>query len=581
MKVKLAKTAGFCMGVRRAMEIIMSEANKGNGKLFTYGPLIHNQQVLDLLESKGVDVKEDIDKLDKGRIIIRAHGISPDEREVIRSSNLKIIDATCPRVAKVQAIIRKYNNKGYTPVIFGDPRHPEVIGLMGYSKGNGIVINSVEDIEIRLRRTDKKRLVVVSQTTQDVDAYRKIMNEIKSHYPEAIIFDTICDETYKRQREVKSLASEVDSMVIVGGYNSGNTKRLYKISRSTGKPTFHVETEKELQNSWFSSTESTGVTAGASTPNWMIKSVTERLKTMGKTRQHPLGDLLKKIFQFLIKTTIPEAIGAFFLTYAGLILSRGNADFIHPFLALLYVYCMHILNRFLDKEASTYNDPGIALFYTQHKTFLIITSLIGIGTGLILSLSLGIAQFLLFLALTILGLVYSIPIIPWRFGYLRRYAKIKDLPGSKTMAEALAWGTISSLLPIIGWPEPFWPGVLISFFFVSSMCYVRSGLFDILNMQGDLIVGRETLPIALGERRTLKLLLLLNIIFATILLLSTAIRVVSNLGYFLIICFLISFFYLTAYKKGWMRDGYPLHAIVESNLFLAGLIAFIWSAVGG
>ena len=579
MKVKLAKTAGFCMGVRRAMEIILSEANKGNGKLFTYGPLIHNQQVLDLLGSKGVDVKEDIDKLDKGRIIIRAHGISPDEREVIRSSNLKIIDATCPRVAKVQAIIRKYNNKGYTPVIFGDPRHPEVIGLMGYSKGNGIVINSVEDIEIRLRRTDKKRLAVVSQTTQDVEAYRKIMNEIKSHYPEAIIFDTICDETYKRQREVKSLASEVDSMVIVGGYNSGNTKRLYKISRSTGKPTFHVETERELQNSWFSSTESTGVTAGASTPNWMIKSVTERLKTMGKTRQHPLGDLLKKIFQFLIKTTIPEAIGAFFLTYAGLILSRGNADFIHPFLALLYVYCMHILNRFLDKEASTYNDPGIALFYTQHKTFLIITSLIGIGTGLILSLSLGIAQFLLFLALTILGLVYSIPIIPWRFGYLRRYAKIKDLPGSKTMAEALAWGTISSILPVIGWPEPFWPGVLISFFFVSSMCYVRSGLFDILNMQGDLIVGRETLPIALGERRTLKLLLLLNIIFATILLLSTAIRVVSNLGYFLIICFLISFFYLTAYKKGWMRDGYPLHAIVESNLFLAGLLAFIWKLI--
>ena len=581
MKVKLAKTAGFCMGVRRAMEIIMSEANKGNGKLFTYGPLIHNQQVLDLLGSKGVDVKENISENDQGRIIIRAHGIAPNEREMIRSSNLKIIDATCPRVAKVQAIIRKYNNKGYTPVIFGDPRHPEVIGLMGYSKGQGIVINSVEDIEILLRRTDKKRLVVVSQTTQDVDAYRKIMNEIKAHYPEAIIFDTICDETYKRQREVKSLASEVDSMVIVGGYNSGNTKRLYKISRSTGKPTFHVETEKELQSSWFSSTETAGVTAGASTPNWMIKSVTERLKTMGKTRQHPLGGLLKKVFQFLIKTTIPEAIGAFFLTYAGLILSRGNADFIHPFLALLYVYSMHVLNRFLDKEASTYNDPGRALFYTQHKTFLITTSLIGIGTGLILSLYLGIAQFLLFLALTILGLIYSIPIIPWRFGYLRRYAKIKDLPGSKTMAEALAWGTISSLLPVIGWPEPFWPGVLISFFFVSSMCYVRSGLFDILNIQGDLIVGRETLPIALGEERTLKFLLLLNIIFATILLSSTAIRVVSNLGYFLIICFLISFFYLTAYQKGWMREGSSLQAIAESNLLLAGLIAFIWSAVGG
>ncbi len=581
MKVKLAKTAGFCMGVRRAMEIILSETNKGDGKLFTYGPLIHNQQVLDLLRSKGVDIKKDIDEHDKGRIIIRAHGITPTEREMIRASNLKIIDATCPRVAKVQTIIKKYNNKGYTPVIFGDAKHPETIGLMGYSKGHGIVISSVKDVEIRLRQADKKRLVLVSQTTQDVDTYRKIRNVIKARYPDAIIFDTICDETYKRQREVRSLASEADSMVVVGGYNSGNTRRLYQISRSTGKPTFHIETEKELESPWFSSAETVGVTAGASTPKWMIKKVTDRLKTMGKSRRYHLGNLLGKAFQLLIKITIPEPIGAFSLTYAGLMLLKGSVDFIYPFLALLYVYSMHVLNRFLDKEASKYNDPGIAFFYKQHKIFLITTSLVGIGTGLILSLSLGISQFFLFLALTILGLVYSIPIIPWKFGYLGRYAKIKDLPGSKTMAEALAWGTISSLLPIIGWSNPFWPGVLISFLFVSSVCYVRSGLFDIINIQGDLIVGRETLPVALGEKRTLNLLLLLNSLFAIILLLSTAIGIVSNLGYLLIICFLISFLYLTAYQKGWMRDGFPLQAIAESNLLFAGFLAFIWSAIGG
>ncbi len=573
MKVKLAKIAGFCMGVRRAMEIALSEANKGDGKLFTYGPIIHNQQVLDLLRSKGVDVKENINTHDKGRIIIRAHGITPAEREKIRSSNLTLIDATCPRVAKVHAIIRKYSNKGYTPVIFGDAKHPEVIGLMGYSKGQGIVIHSVEEVE---KLPDNKKIILVSQTTQDVDAYRKIIDATKKHYPGAIIFDTICDETYKRQREVRLLASEVDSMVIVGGYNSGNTKRLYQISQSTGKPTFHIETDKELQNSWFSSTETAGVTAGASTPNWMIKSVTDRLKTMGKTRQHPLRSIFKRVFQFLVKITLPEAIGAFFLTYAGLILSRGNADFIHPFLALLYVFSMHVLNRFLDKEASAYNDPGTALFYTTHKTFLIITSLIGICAGLILSLSLGIAQFLLFLALTILGLVYSIPIIPWRLGYLGRYGKIKDLPGSKNIAEALAWGTISSLLPIIGWPKPFWPGVLISFFFVSSMCYIRSGLFDILNMQGDLIVGKETLPVALGEERAIKLLLLLNSLFGILLLASTAIGMASNLGYFYIVCFMISFSYLEAYNKGWMRDGYLLQSIAEVNLLLAGVFAFIW-----
>ena len=573
MKVKLARNAGFCMGVRRAMEIALFEAHRGDEKLFTYGPLIHNQQVLDLLRSKGVDVKEDIDKHDKGRIIIRAHGITPNERETIRSSNLKIIDATCPRVAKVQAIIKKYNNKGYFPVIFGDARHPEVVGLMGYSKDHGAVINSVEDVE---RLPEKKRLVVVSQTTQDIDAYRETTDAIKARYPDSVIFNTICHETYKRQMEARSLASEVDSMVIVGGYNSGNTRRLYQISRSTGRPTFHIETEKDLKSPWFSSAETVGVTAGASTPNWMIKSVTERLKTMGKRRYHPLGSILRKVFLFLLKSNIPLAAGAFSVTYAGLRISKGNADLIHPFLTLLYVYSMHVLNRFLDKEASTYNDPSIAFFYNQHKAFLITTSLLGIGTGLILSLALGIAQFLLFLAMTILGLVYSIPIIPWRFGYLRRYARIKDLPGSKTMAEALAWGTISSLLPVIGWSTPFWPGVLVSFLFVSSMCYIRSGLFDILNIQGDLIVGRETLPIALGEEKALKLLLLLNSFFAIFILISTAIGIVSNVGYPLISCFFISFIYLTAYQKGWMRDGSPLQAIAEGNLLLAGLLAFIW-----
>ena len=578
MKVRLAKTAGFCMGVRRAMEIALSEANKGDGTLFTYGPLIHNQQVLDLLRSKGVDIKEDINEHDKGRITIRAHGITPTEREMIRSSNLKIIDATCPRVAKVQGIIKTYNKKGYTPVIFGDSRHPEVIGLMGYCKGHGIVIGSVEDVK---RLPEKKRLVVVSQTTQDVDAYREITEAIKGRYPEAIIFDTICDETYKRQREVKSLARRVDSMVIVGGYNSGNTRRLYQISRSTGKPTFHVETEKELESVWFSSTETVGVTAGASTPNWMIKNVTERLKTMGKSRQHALGGLLKKAFQFLLKINIPVATGAFSLTYAGLMLSRGNADLIHPLLALFYVYSMHVLNRFLDKEASTYNDPGAALFYNQRKAFLITTALTGIGVGLILSLYLGISQFLLFLILTLLGIVYSIPIIPLRFRYLGRYAKIKDLPGSKTMAEALAWGIISSLLPIIGWPGPFWPGVIASFFFVSSMCYVRSGLFDVLNIQGDLIVGRETLPIALGEEKALNLLHLINAFFGVFTLLSAATGIVSRLGFLLFVCFFNSFVYLTAYQKGWIRDGSRLQAVAESNLLLAGLLALTWSAVGG
>jgi (E)-4-hydroxy-3-methyl-but-2-enyl pyrophosphate reductase len=573
VKVRLARSAGFCMGVRRAMEITLSEANKGDGGLFTYGPLIHNQQVLDLLRAKGVDIIEDVDEHEGGRIIIRAHGISPAERESIRNSNFRIIDATCPRVKKVQAIIRKYYNKGYTPVIFGDARHPEVIGLMGYGGDRSIVIGSPSDVE---KLPKDEMLVVVSQTTQDVDAYRAAVNAIKNRYPEAVIFDTICHETYKRQREVRALAAEVDSMVVVGGGNSGNTRRLYEISKSMGIPAFHVETEKELESSWFTSAETVGVTAGASTPNWMIKKVMERVKAMGQEGRYFFANIPGKALRFLTTITIPESIGAFSLTYAGLVLSRGRAQLIYPFLALLYVYSMHVLNRFLDKEAGKYNDPGIALFYTEHRTFLVTTSLATIGTGIFLSLSLGVVQVLLFAALTVLGLAYSIPIIPLRLGYLGRYAKIKDLPGSKTLAEALAWGTISSLLPFIGWSRPFWPGILVSFLFVSSLCYVRAGLFDILNMQGDLIVGKETLPIALGERRALRLLLLINAIVACLMLLATAIGFVSTLGYSLVICFLIPVAYLEAYQREWIKDGPCLQAIVEGNLLLAGLLALVW-----
>ncbi len=579
MKVRLAKTAGFCMGVRRAMEIVFSELNKGGGRLFTYGPLIHNRQVLELLRTKGVEIKERINEGDRGRIIIRAHGITPDERKVIKASNLKLIDATCPKVAKVQAIIKRYCNKGYVPVIFGDKQHPEVTGLMGYSGGRGIVIGPSEDPGSVLAGETEKGLVVVSQTTQNIEAYEKAKEGIREICKNVVIFDTICNETCKRQRETKLIASRVHSMVVVGGYNSGNTKRLYHIAESAGKPAFHVETEKDLRNSWFSSVESVGVTAGASTPNWMIKKVTERLKKMGKGKRGAVSNFVNWFFQLLAKINVLLAAGAFTLTYAGLVLSRGETPLSYPLLASLYVYSMHIINRFLDKGASSYNDPGLALFYSGHRGFLLFTSVAGIGAGIMLSWYLGPSQFIFFVVLAGLGVIYSMPIIPLRSKYLGRYAKIKDLPGSKAMAEALAWGIISSALPYIAPNGSSWAGALSSFLFVSSMCYIRSGLFDIINIQGDLIVGMETLPVALGQEKSVNLLLWLTAFFGLIILFFAHIGEASGLGYLVLLCYAVSFSYLFAYKKTWLKEGRLLQLIAEGNLLLAGLLAFIWNTI--
>ena len=176
MKVRLAKTAGFCMGVRRAMEMVLAEANKDKGPLFTYGPLIHNRQVIELLESKNVKTIEDISGIETGTLLIRAHGIPPDQRKFLKSSPLNIIDATCPRVAKVQSIIRYHAHKGYIPVIVGDRDHSEVVGLMGYGNGRAQVISSPAEVSL-LPETDK--LILVAQTTQNKEQYQEITAAIK------------------------------------------------------------------------------------------------------------------------------------------------------------------------------------------------------------------------------------------------------------------------------------------------------------------------------------------------------------------------------------------------------------------
>ena len=258
------------MGVRRAMEMVLAEINKGTQPLYTYGPLIHNRQVLALLETKGVTAADDIKDLDWGTIVIRAHGIPPHERRAIKASGLRIRDATCPRVARVQAIISSHTKQGYNAIIVGDKNHPEVKGLMGYAHGRVYAINGPEEIE-KLPRL--KKVFVVAQTTQSAQNFQEVVQAVKERIPEALIFDTICDATYNRQKEVRAFAGHVDGVVVVGGYNSGNTQRLVQISCESDMPTLHVETEKNIDKEKLADMEVVGVTAGASTPNWMIKGV--------------------------------------------------------------------------------------------------------------------------------------------------------------------------------------------------------------------------------------------------------------------------------------------------------------------
>jgi (E)-4-hydroxy-3-methyl-but-2-enyl pyrophosphate reductase len=573
LKVRLAKTAGFCMGVRRAMEMVLAEANRQKGMLFTYGPLIHNNQVLDLLESKKVRAIDDITGLDKGTLLIRAHGIPPQERSLLKSSNLKIIDATCPRVAKVQAIIRYHAKKGYIPVIVGDRDHAEVIGLVGYGEGKARVINSIDELS---DFPNTARLCLVAQTTQNEDLYAEISDFVRINYPDSLIFETICEATSDRQAEVKSLAEHVDGIVVVGGYHSGNTRRLARISEETGTPTFHIETEKELSKEDFSSMETIGITAGASTPNWMIKNVIKEIEAIKGRGETVVERWMKKGFKFLLLSNLLVSMGAFSLSYAAAILSGRNPDIYYPLLTFLYIYAIHVLYRFLDKGASSYNDPERAGFYKRHRKFLIFTSVFAIISALIISYHCGLAVFTIMTGLTLLGIIYSIPIVPSSLRHVWRYAKIKDIPGSKTLLEALAWTIVITLLPFVEIPGLEWGAVTITFFIVFSMAFVRTAFFDVFQVQGDLIVGVETLPIYLGERKTITLLKWIIVLAAAILIIAPFFNLVSLFSLMLIISLLTLSLTFTAYENRRIYPGPLLELLVEGNLFLTGLLGLVW-----
>jgi (E)-4-hydroxy-3-methyl-but-2-enyl pyrophosphate reductase len=561
------------MGVRRAMEMVLSEANRKEGPLFTLGPLIHNKQVLDLLAQKGVRPVEDLTEVKAGSIVIRAHGIPPQVREAIKGSGLKVIDATCPKVAKVQAIVRYHTRRGRSAVIVGDRDHAEVIGLVGYGGECAHVIQNIKDIS-KLPPMDS--LIVVAQTTQNEEKFRKVAAALKDRFPDVYIFDTICEATCQRQQEVRSFKDHVDALVVVGGHHSGNTQRLVDISKEVGVPVFHVETEKDLEKERFSGLEVVGVTAGASTPNWMIKDVVRKIEGIQGQRETGVLPWIKRGIKFLVLGNLLVAGGAFAFSYAEAILGRRVPQITFPSLALLYIYAMHVLNRFLDKGASAYNDPERAAFLNKHRYLLIITGILAMATALALSYTIGKATFLALSGFSALGIVYSIRLIPRRVRHRSRYTKIKDIPGSRSISEALAWVAVIAVLPLLSREQIIWPTAILATTVVLLMAFTRSAISDLFQVQGDLIVGTETLPITLGERNTLNLLKIILLATAFILAAGPYLGLVDPFSYMLLIPLLTLSLCLVTYERRWIHPGIGLEAMVEGNFLLAGLLGALW-----
>jgi len=576
VRVKLAKTAGFCMGVRRAMEKVLSEANKGGDPLYTFGPLIHNKQVLDLLESKGVGSIHKLDRARDGRVVIRAHGIPPAQRQAIRKSGAKVIDATCPRVARVQAIIRYYSSKGYCAVIVGDRDHAEVEGLMGYARGEVYVIQGPEDVS---SLPEFPRAFAVAQTTQNERNYTEVAKRLRARFPHILIFDTVCETTHQRQQEVRSFAGQVDAVVVVGGYHSANTQRLAEVSREAGLPTFHVETGKDLNKERLQGMEVIGVTAGASTPNWMIKEIVREIESVRGRRESSLIRRLKEVYKFVVLSNLLVASCAFSFSYASLVLCDTVRDMRFPCLAFLYILAMYTLNRFLDRGASAYNDPERAAFLRRHRPLLVMVGVGCICGAMIVSYHIGPTTLLSMAGLSSLGIVYSVPLLPKRMREKWRYSKIKDVPGSRSISEALAWGAIITVLPLLEGDRILWPVWVACVSVVLLMAFCRSAIFDIFQAQGDLIVGTETLPITIGENRTLGLLKGVLTAVGVVLFVGPFLGLASGFAYLLLLPVFGFSLCLVAYERRWLLPGTAFEGLVEGNLFVTGVLAYLWQRI--
>ena len=273
MKVEIAQCSGFCFGVKRAIGIAQQALTKNKGKpVYSLGYIIHNSQVVEGLAKEGLMSVKDLSGVKEGVVVVSSHGASPEVFDEIKDKGLELVDATCPYVMSAQKIVSSLAQEGYLVLILGDKNHPEVKSLVGFARGKAIVIKDVDElkkVELPLRKVG-----LVSQTTQLMENFSKVISEVLKKEPlEFRVFNTICNDTKKRQESAAKLAKDSDVMIIVGGKISANTKRLFEICSGICGLSHHIETAAELKQEWFKNKESVGIASGASTPDWIINEI--------------------------------------------------------------------------------------------------------------------------------------------------------------------------------------------------------------------------------------------------------------------------------------------------------------------
>ncbi|GEM_PF-79318 len=585
MKVIVAKTAGFCWGVRRAMDAVLDvSARRHSGPVQTLGPLIHNPQALELIGRRGVSVAAAPEDVKDGAVVIRAHGIPIQAlrglKERQQKGGLEIVNATCPEVAKVHSRIKKWSPKGYFTVILGTHGHAESVAHQSFAENGSAIVANMDEARA-LPEAQLEKVLVVAQTTFTVKDYNEISEYIRSRAKDCIAENTICEDTWTRQEEAATLARTVDYVVVVGGKASSNTKHLAELAARNGKPVQYVETASELDLASFTGHETVGVMAGASTPTWLVEEVVDVLEQVGKGPEH-----FTRLLNAAFGTPLRLAAGAAALTLGVHAWTGLRPSWTYAAITALYVLAMFLLAPYLNPLGLGSKGPARARILERNRSFMVGTALASLVAACALAFILGWGSLLVVAGASVFGLVYK-----RKLHVLGRELSIQAIPGSKDVLVPMALAVVALALPLwhhgSHWNGRVWAGIIL----VAVLGFARTTLYNLKDMQNDQILGKETLPIVFG-RRTTKIVLLAALAGAAVaavwaslldptafaggfhLLASASARLWTGLA-IILACLAYPVLHLWLFQERFSAGKPRFEPWVELSFYMAGLLAIL------
>jgi 4-hydroxy-3-methylbut-2-enyl diphosphate reductase len=565
------------------MNLAFTALKAETGPVYSVGPLVHNQAAFDLLEKKGLSLYEEGAELKDGAVvIIRAHGLPPEKELSLREGSATIVDATCPKVAAVQRLVKREAEAGRSIIIWGTARHPEVEGLLGYSQGKGIAIDGIDDLDAL---PNYEKVLLVAQTTQDIAKWEALKQRAEEKYQDADILSvlTICKATVDRQQEALELSQKSDAVVVVGGKESGNTRRLYNIVSSSGKKAIAVEGPEDIPPGFAEGLERVGLIAGASTPNWQIRVVGQALSASGRDLEKTPGAFFRRLFRALVLSNTYVGLGAGVYGWA---LSKAMGFELPGVYFGLYVYfalANHLLHGFMDRASSRFNDPDRAAFLLKYQEPLIALGLFCLFFSLTAAWLVGTRSLICILVFSLMGLYFSLPeTVKALRG--RVILRLRDIPFTKTINVALGWAVLLTI-PVMLHVPPLVPltkaGLLVmgaGFVAVWFQVFSRNFLMDMLDAKGDRVFERQTPASILGYRRAPVFLIGHIVIWTLFLTLSYTLGILTPVALLFILSGpvhngLILHRLMTRPDLG----GFHFDLLVDGQFFLAGLLALLWT----